>query len=199
MPHRIAGLRQFSWTVIATSPRSAATTPPSLRYLPAWYPRPSPFRSLKLKTDATLAALQTRPSVVFDQVVGALSRIGRHWSLTSTANSVCLRNQSSIDCCEAALRSPAPAASTFCTISLGGSFVQPTSNKPSRATDSLIPTSLSSLVPASIPRSAAEGEELLGRGLRRRLPLHLSRLKRLLALKVRQHQLPELHDLLNLL
>ena len=93
-------------------------------------------------------------------------------------------NQSSIDCCEAALKSPAPAASTFCTISLDGSFVQPTSNKTNTARESLIPPSLASLIAPSIPRTAAKREELLGSRFCRRLTLHLSGLERLLALKV---------------
>ena len=73
------GLRHRTWTVIAIPLTERSDDSRRLpRYLPAWYPRPSPLRSLKLKTEATLAALQTRPSVVADQVAGAFSRMGRH-------------------------------------------------------------------------------------------------------------------------
>src|SRR3954463_9191530 len=104
--------------------------------------------------------------------------------------------------CAAALRSPAPAASTFCTIGLGGSRVQPPSNRTQTMKgrkNSLIPTSLTGLVAPSIPCAPAKCEEFLGCRFACGLTLDLGRLKRLLALQIGQHQLPELHDLLHLL
>src|SRR6185436_20287768 len=91
--------------------------------------------------------------------------------------------------CAAALRSPAPAASTFCTIGLGGSRVQPPSNR-TRTTKgrkhSLIPTSLTGLVAASIPCAPTKCEEFLGCRFTCGLTLDLGRLKRLLALQIGQ-------------
>src|SRR5947209_16728580 len=68
------------------------------------------------------AATQTRPSVESVHCAVAFSRTGLHIASTGTAQSRCLPNQSWTATADVSPSGPAPQASAFCTIGLGGSF-----------------------------------------------------------------------------